>query len=255
MTRQLALCFLFFAVTAGCGSVSGDSDAGSGSSDHRDDSGGGGSDVADAGGPDATPVACDGPEDCASPDDPCLLPGTCEGNLCQFPQKDCSDLDGECSRGVCADDGECEARPIREDMACGDGIMDCGAYGACGGFDGICGESGTQSRTCRDSTCQAGTCVTGAAYTDSRGCQRDTDGVSCGSTAVVCDQCGYTTECDNSAPDAACNQFSDVCSLGSCQTVETPLPDDECERNTQGEPCGAQGAGCCTAAGACSFCT
>ena len=139
MMRQPFLTFLFCVATAGCGSVdTGDADSGTGPSDHRDS--GGGSDVIDAagGGPDATPVACDGPEDCASPDDPCLLPGTCEDSVCVFPEKDCSDLDGECSRGVCADDGECEAQPIREAMACGDGIMDCGAFGACGDFGDTC---------------------------------------------------------------------------------------------------------------------
>src|SRR5687767_8092330 len=152
MMRQLAPCFLFFVVTAGCGSVSAedsDADPGTGPGDHRSDSGGGGGDViADAGSPHATPVACTGPEVCAKRDDPCLLPGAGEGNVCQFPGKGCSDRDGECTRGVCGDGGECEARPIREAMACGDGIMDCGAFGACGGFDGICGEEGSQSRAC-----------------------------------------------------------------------------------------------------------
>src|SRR5688500_4529486 len=157
-----------------CGKVDSRQDGGS-PADHRDGSRSddGGSVLTDAGSPDATPVACDGPEDCADPEDPCLLPGTCTNDVCHFPQKDCSDLDGECTRGVCADDGECQARPIREDMACGDGLMDCGAFGSCGGFADICAESGTQSRSCTDWTCQSGTCASGAAYDNNRACQRD----------------------------------------------------------------------------------
>src|SRR5688500_3841178 len=117
---------------AACGKVDSRQDGGS-PGDQRDGSGGddGGAVLTDAGEPDATPVACDGPEDCASPDDPCLLPGTCANDVCHFPQKDCSDLDSECTRGVCADDGECNARPIRQDMACGAGIMSCGDFGGC----------------------------------------------------------------------------------------------------------------------------
>lgn len=259
MRETRLLLFCSFLVAAGCSPIDAGGDPDASAGDHRDASGGGGGGgggggVADASAPDATPVACDGPEDCASPDDPCQLPGTCEDNVCVFPTKDCSDLDGDCTRGICADDGECVGRPIRQDMACGDGVMDCGAFGACGGFGDTCDESGTQSRSCTDSTCQSGQCVTGAPYSDSRSCDRDTDGVSCGGTAVVCDACGYTTECDNSAPDAACVQFSDVCSLGTCENVQTSAPADDCERNTQGDPCGAQNAGCCTQFGSCSFC-
>jgi hypothetical protein len=253
MMRQPVLCFLFFVVTAGCGSVdTGDADSGTGPSDHRDDGGGGS--VADAGGPDATPVACDGPEDCASPDDPCLLPGTCTNDVCHFPEKDCSDLDGECTRGVCADDGECEARPIREAEACGDGIMDCGAFGACGDFGDTCDESGSQNRACNDSTCQAGACVTGAAYTDTRTCARDTDGDECGTTTTTCAPCDYSSTCDNTAPDVNCTVAEHTCGSGSCQTISTSTI-GTCDRFTECNSCttvpGGQ-PGRCSVNGTCS---
>jgi hypothetical protein len=75
---------------AACGKVEGSRDGAP--TDHRDGnrSDDGGSVLTDAGSPDATPVACDGPDDCANPDDPCLLPGTCANDVCHFPQKDCS---------------------------------------------------------------------------------------------------------------------------------------------------------------------
>jgi hypothetical protein len=119
--------------------------------------------VADAAPLDATPVACNGPEDCANPDDPCLLPGTCEDRVCHFEAMNCSDLDGECTKGICAD-GECQPKAVREGQGCGAGVMVCGAFDDCGGFADVCDESGTQGRSCTDSTCQAGTCVTEPAY-------------------------------------------------------------------------------------------
>jgi len=235
---------------AACGKVEQSQDGSP--NDHRDGGGGGdsGSSVSDAGGPDATPVACNGPEDCASPDDPCLLPGTCEDDVCHFPQKDCSELDGECTRGVCADDGECEARAIRQDMACGDGIMDCGAFGACGGFAEPCGESGTETRSCRDSTCQSGECVRGAPYDDSRGCSRDTDGITCGDTTEDCDGiCNYGSVCDNDDTDVNCVVTDYSCATGTCTPSQTGYT-ESCERDTEGLPCGS--GGCCTPSGTCA---
>jgi len=232
-------------LAAGCGKVSRNADAGSG--DHRDDGGSGGV-VADAAPPDATPVACDGPEDCANPDDPCLLPGTCEDRVCHFEAMDCSDLDGECTKGICAD-GECQAKSIREAQACGAGVMACGAFGDCGDFADVCDESGTESRSCTDSTCQAGSCVTGAAYSDSRGCSRDTDGTMCGDSTVDCDGiCNYTSVCDNDDTDVTCVTTDYACAAASCTPSQTSQVDD-CRRDTEGLPCG--GDGCCSPSGTC----
>jgi hypothetical protein len=244
---------LLFPFALACGEVRVGSDGGGGDSDgdHRD--GGGDPVVTDASGPDATPVDCIRPEDCANPDDPCLLPGTCEDNVCHFPQKDCSDLDGECTRGVCADDGECEARPIRQDMACGDGIMDCGGFGACGDFASTCDESGTQGRSCTDSTCQAGACVTGEPYVDTRTCQRDTDGVTCADSTTSCASCAYSSTCDRSAPPVSCTRTDHACASESCLSTAVSLPDQACERDTECRICllptGPTGA--CSATGGC----
>ena len=235
--RHAFLPCLVLAAAAACGTVDKPGQD-SAPSDHRDD--GGGSVVVDAGGPDATPVACDGPEDCANPDDPCLLPGTSDGNVCSFPEKDCSELDGECTRGVCADDGECEARAIRQDMACGDGIMDCGNFGACGGFTEPCGESGTQTRSCTDSTCQAGECVRGAPYDDSRGCSRDTDGNMCADTETTCGLCSFG-DCSMDG-SRSCTRTEFTCSSGSCGSSMESFSD----------PCTRPQPECCSNGRACS---
>jgi hypothetical protein len=247
--RQLTFAFCFLLASTGCGKVNDDIDGSPG--DHRSD-GGGGDEIADAGGPDATPVACDGPEDCMNPEDPCLLPGTCEGNVCHFETVDCSDLDTECTRGVC-EDSECLARPVNEGDPCGGGTMDCGAFSDCGGFADTCDESGTQSRSCTDSACVAGECVTGSPYSDSRACMRTTDGDTCGSSTMVCDPCGYTSDCDESAPNVSCRQVTEVCGTsGSCNaTEETSLPNETCSRQTDGDVCN-DGAGCCNQSGTCS---
>jgi len=247
---------LLFPLTLACGSVAVSPDGGDDESpvDHRADADDGALDDGGPTNPDATPVDCDGPEDCMNPDDPCLLPGTCEDNTCHFPAKDCSDLDGECSRGVCADNGECEARPIRQDMACGDGIMDCGGFSACGEFADTCDESGTQSRACTDSTCQAGACVTGGAYLDIRSCQRDTDGTTCAASTTSCGACAYSSTCDRTASPVACTRTDHTCASESCGTSTVSLPDQSCDRDTECRSCltvpGGQ-PGSCSVNGTC----
>ena len=233
---------------AACGKVSSSEDAGG--SDHRGD--GGSVIVADAAPPDATPVACDGPEDCANPDDPCLLPGTCgDDRVCHFEAMDCSDLDGECTKGICRD-GECKPKAVREGMGCGSGVMDCGAFGDCGSFADTCDESGTQARSCTDSTCQAGACVTGAAYDDTRSCGRDQTGVTCADTTVDCSGdgiCNYTSVCDNDDTDVTCVTTDYACASGSCTPSQTTEVND-CRRDTEGLDCGV--GGCCTPSGTCA---
>jgi hypothetical protein len=242
--QELRLLLAFAILSAACGKVASSSD--SGPADHRDDSGSG--TVSDAAPPDATPVACDGPEDCANPDDPCLEPGTCEEKVCHFETMNCSELDGECTVGICRD-GECEPKAIKQDQACGSGLMDCGAFGVCGAFADVCDESGSESRSCTDSTCQAGECVTGAPYTDSRGCTRDTDGTMCDDTTVDCDGvCNYTSTCDRDDTDVTCVTTDYACAGGTCTPGQTSDVDD-CERDTEGLPCGSNG--CCSPSGVC----
>lgn len=240
-------------VAAACGKVERGGDGGPG--DHRDGGGsgdGGGTIISDASPPDATPVACDGPEDCANPDDPCLVGGTCEDNVCHFEEMDCGELDGECTVGICRD-GTCRPKSIREDMGCGTGVMACGGYGSCGGFGDECDESGTETRSCTDSTCQSGECVTGAPYDDSRGCTRSTTGDPCGLQQTIdCQSCVYSQACDNSDP-VECTVTDYSCASQVCTPSESTVTDNDlCDRETEGNPCGPQGDGCCTPTGTCA---
>ena len=248
MKETRLLLFCSFLVAAGCGSIDAGSEADASAGDHRDSGGGGSGEVADASAPDATPVACAGPEDCANPDDPCQLPGTCEGNVCVFPDKDCSELDDECTRGVCDADGECKARPIREDMACGGGVMDCGPFAACSGFADTCDESGSQGRACTDSTCQAGECVTGEPYVDTRSCDRDTDGDTCAASTTSCGACAYSSTCDRTAADVSCTRTDHTCANESCGSSTVSTPSQSCDRDTECNSCltvpGGQPGGC-----------
>ena len=246
---QFRILLTFAILTAACGKVERSLD--SGPSDHRDD--GGVVIIADAAGPDATPVACDGPEDCMNPDDPCLEPGTCEDSVCHFTAKDCSEFDSDCTAGICRD-GTCESKVVREAMPCGAGEMDCGAFGACGGFADTCDESGTQTRSCTDSTCQSGECVTGAAYDDSRGCSRDTEGVSCGGTETSCGNCVYSSTCDRDGAPVTCTDTVYTCEAGGCDPdVGGPYTMDICHRDTECSPCtpAGGGQGVCSAGGNC----
>ncbi|TNF24885.1 MAG: S-layer homology domain-containing protein [Deltaproteobacteria bacterium] len=88
---------------------------------------------------------------------------------------------------------------------CNEGVQ-CGAWGACGGFSDACDETGTRARTCRDfddcrSTSLDATC--GAFDVSETGaCSRDTDGVvaapygawsACGGFDDACDTTGTHT--------------------------------------------------------------
>ena len=135
-------------------------------------------------------------------------------------------------------------------MACGTGIMACGGFGSCVFEEPICDESGTESRSCTDSTCQSGTCVTGAAYSDTRGCSRDTEFTPCGDSTTDCDGfCNYASVCDNDDTDVTCVTTDFYCSAGTCISGQTTEVDD-CERDTEGLPCGNNG--CCTPSGTCA---
>lgn len=103
--------------------------------------------------------------------------------------------------------GSCVPSDTTESQACSrptDGLVcgatSCGSFGACAGSG--CDTAGTQSRTCTDQVCSGGTCR-GMPRTESAGCLRPTDGMSCGATT-----CG---------PFGSCGGFADACSLDGTQ--------------------------------------
>jgi len=241
MSKTSLLFCVLFPLAIGCGQVSERADGAPPPSDHRadaaapDDTGdgdGGGSSDIDGGLPasqiDGAPVECDGPEDCNA-------------------------LDGECTRGVCQDN-HCVQQPAHESEPCGDGVLSCGAFSTCSGFGDTCDESGSQARACTDSTCRAGTCETSAPYTDTRTCQRDTDGVTCASSTTSCGVCSYSSTCDRTAPDVSCSRTDHVCANQSCGSTVVSLPAQPCDRDTECLSCltipGGQ-PGSCSVNGTC----
>jgi hypothetical protein len=153
------------------------------------------------------------------------------------------------------DGAPAECNEANQGEPCGDGVLACGAFSSCGGFADACDESGTQSRSCTDSTCQAGVCVKGDAYTDSRSCQRDTDGATCAASTTSCAACAYDNSgCDNTAPDVSCTRTDHTCANGSCGSSVVSAPNQSCDRNTECRSCrtipGDQ-PGSCSANGTC----
>jgi hypothetical protein len=116
-------------------------------------------------------------------------------------------------------------------MACGGGIMDCGAFGACGQFADICDQSGVENRACTDSTCQSGECVTSDPYVDSRTCSRNTEGTTCAVSTSSCGFCAYSSTCDNTAPDVSCSRTDHTCTNETCTSNTVSLPNRSCDRD------------------------
>ena len=162
---------------------------------------------------------------------------------------ECGDFDGECDETgtqvredtVCVD-GEAQAQEVEESCERDtDGVVVSeGEFGECGGFDGTCDETGTQSRT--DVVCQDGAETEVALEQD---CRRDTDDVvvsegefgECGGFDDACDEGGT-----QSRTDVICENGSEVDLLVS----------QACQRDTdgtivsQGEPgeCGNFASDC-----------
>lgn len=206
-----------------------------------------GADPADSGVPrdasagalaDAAPISCVGDGECQVPPTLCQLPGTCdlEAGACVFPAVDCSSLDGDCARGACdLATGSCTAEPIDEEALCGDGEV-CGEFGPCApdGVGDVCDTTGVQSRVCVVSTCRAGQCIADE-VPGSASCTLDTTGAECGADTVVCGQCLFIGECDETGT-ASCTCTSYACAGGACAPSSQGC-EQECTRETDGLPC------------------
>jgi hypothetical protein len=123
--------------------------------------------------------------------------GTCDyGDGCD----EAASQSRTCTDHVCAS-GTCAAIDRTEMMGCSRdtdgsvcGSTSCGGYGACDWAD-TCDESATQSRTCTDPVCMTGGCGS-SMRSESTGCTRDTDGMSCGPSRIcgggTCLSCSRT---------------------------------------------------------------
>ncbi len=117
--------------------------------------------------------SCGGWGSCSFGDD-CIESGT--------QSRTCTDL--ACGDGVCRTSMRTESMGCpRETDGNGCGGPTCDPYGACDYAD-ACDENAMQTRTCYDRRCAAGSCGS-TPRSESTGCLRDTDGMSCGA-GVAC---------------------------------------------------------------------
>lgn len=160
---------------------------------------------------------CDGMADCADSD--CLGASCDDGFFCTNEDK-CG-ADGACSDTVPTCPSFCSEGTASCEECMGDadcGAVTFGAWGACGGFSGTCGESGTRSRPVMTPRCSAGTCTV-ESTTGSEACSRSTTGVSCGSTTTGSyGGCGgFSNACDTTGTQSR-TITTRVCGSGTCQS-------------------------------------
>lgn len=133
---------------------------------------------------------------------------------------------GTCSVTLYAETESCNRNT--DDEPCGS--TSCGAWSTCAGFSGTCDETGTQNRTCTTSTCSNGACTGSITETETRGCNRNTDGVTCGDMTCgswgACnlggEECGWGTQARTCETDA--------CDSGTCNGTATSIETQACFR-------------------------
>lgn len=151
---------------------------------------------------------------------------------------------GSCLRADGSEDRAC-ARTTDSD-SCGDPIV--GAWDACSGFSGACGESGTQTRSVTTPSCASGSCDM-VVSNEMRSCSRSTNDDECGTTSCPSwGACSYTGTCDEAASQTrSCTDRR--CSAGSCRDVSRGEA-QACNRDTDDDVCGVPS---CEAWGECSY--
>ena len=147
--------------------------------------------------------------------------------------------DFNCAGGSCTTTTATETQSCTRDTdgtGCGDDEFT--SWSACGGFDNVCDETGTQTRTRTEFDCSGGSC-TSSNFTETQSCTRDTDGTSCGSDDFTAwSACGgFDDECDETGTQTRTRTEYD-CAGGSC-TTSTFSESQSCTRDTDGDTCGA----------------
>ncbi|RVU46829.1 hypothetical protein EA187_06760 [Lujinxingia sediminis] len=158
------------------------------------------------------------------------------------------DQDGTRSRTVTyfeCDGGDCNERVDTETETCLRATTgaSCGEetyspWSACEGFSGVCGQTGTQSRTVTYRECAGGVCSTRTA-TESQTCTRSTNGTQCQADATGnWSSCTYANSCsDSGSRTRTVTEYA--CQGGSCaQTSRTETDTAGCARHTNGISCG-----------------
>jgi len=144
---------------------------------------------------------------------------------------------------ACTGSGTCAGSNSSETRACTRSTngASCGSdydCSECGGFNGDCGEVGTQSCTWTEYTCFGGTCSRAHSGSGESMCWRNTDGESCGSDQN-CSECGgFDSECDQTGTQS-CTSTQYSCSSGTCRVSGSSFSQAACSRSTEGNLCGS----------------
>jgi len=160
-----------------------------------------------------------------------------------------------CRNQACTRNVETESSPCTRDTEgtiCGE--VDNGPWSACSGFEGVCGNTGTQTREVSGYTCSSGVCSLESNIV-SQACTRDTDDITCGETEI-----GPWTECSYGGTCATYglrtrSVTTRQCESGACSSTIV-IESETCTRDVLGTTCGTTQVGswsaCASASGDCS---
>ena len=142
-----------------------------------------------------------------------------------------------CDGGLCAPEVDTETEDCARDtegVVCDDVVV--GAWGECGGYEGACGEDGTQTREVTAFFCDEGVCGA-SVLTEDQPCARDTDGNRCGVAEYgPWTSCLYFDSCvELGRRSREVTTYS--CSAGSCSSDRVFPEFEDCTRDTDGDPC------------------
>ncbi len=183
----------------------------------------------------------------------CTTGDTCSDGVCLAgAPRDCSALEGPCTRGRCDEAVDaCVAKPRADGIACNDDDP-CTNVGQCDG--GICATTPVEciGDTCASGECDptSGECTTiineGTACNDGNRC---TAGDTCNANGrcrgdwAVGELCECRNDGDCATLGDACHRFTCNPSTNACEpTVLTDAPCDDQNDCTFGDTCGADGA-------------
>ncbi|MEW6431281.1 MAG: hypothetical protein AB1730_07205 [Myxococcota bacterium] len=163
----------------------------------------------------------------------------------------------------CNGTGACQPTSTTESQACtrvtegaSCGTTTYGAWTACSYAD-ACATTGSRTRSRTDAVCAGGTCgMVMTTETDTAGCNRATNGTSCGSSTFgAWSSCSYAGQCSETGSRTR-TRTDAVCSNGTCGTVTATETDTSaCGRTTTGQSCGTTTTGAwstCSYANTCS---
>lgn len=159
----------------------------------------------------------------------------------------CNGTNATCTASNATESQGC-MRPT-EGVSCGTTTY--GTWSTCT-YAATCTTSGSRTRVRTDPVCASGTCsAVQTTETDTAGCTRTTDNVSCGSASYgTWSACSFGTTCAETGSRSRA-RTDPVCQTGACgSTMATETDTSMCTRTTGGQSCGTTNTG---AWGSCSY--